>query len=64
VRVDGRRARKANLRFEPSAYLQRLIGRELISNEYIAIAELVKNAYDAEATEVIIELKQGPHRVL
>jgi signal transduction histidine kinase len=46
------------LRFEASAYLQRLIGRELISNEYIAVAELVKNAYDAGATEVTIELKR------
>jgi len=46
------------MRFEPSAYLQRLIGRELISTEYIAVAELVKNAYDAGATEVIVELKR------
>jgi len=52
------------LRFEPSAYLQRLIGRELISTEYIAVAELVKNAYDAGATEVIVELEKGPPQKL
>ncbi len=46
------------LHFEPSAYLQRLLGRELISNEYIAVAELVKNGYDAGATEVVIELSR------
>jgi signal transduction histidine kinase len=52
------------LRFDPSAYLQRLIGRELISTEYIAVAELVKNAYDAGATEVIVELKKDPPQKL
>ncbi|HEX5734687.1 MAG TPA: sensor histidine kinase [Blastocatellia bacterium] len=45
------------LTFESSAYLERLIGRELISSDYIAVAELVKNAYDAGATEVTIELE-------
>jgi signal transduction histidine kinase len=54
----GKEQESQVLRFEPSAYLQRLIGRELISNEYIAVAELVKNAYDAGATEVIVELKR------
>jgi anti-sigma regulatory factor (Ser/Thr protein kinase) len=54
----GKEQESQVLRFEPSAYLQRLIGRELISNEYIAVAELVKNAYDAGATKVIVELKR------
>src|SRR5438105_2412826 len=44
------------LRFKPSAYLQRLLGRELISSDYTAVAELVKNAYDAGSTEVVISL--------
>ena len=48
------------LHFEASAYLQRLIGRELISTEYVAVAELVKNAYDAGARNVVIELKKEP----
>lgn len=53
------------LRFEPSAYLQRLIGRELISTEYIAVAELVKNAYDAGASEVIVELRrEAPQKLV
>jgi len=42
------------LSFDPSAYLQRLLGRELISSGQVAIAELVKNAYDAGASEVVI----------
>ena len=50
------------LRFEASAYLQRLIGRELISTEYVAVAELVKNAYDAGARNVVIELRRTPEQ--
>jgi len=42
-------------RFEPSAYLQRLLGRELISTDALAIAELVKNSYDAGARTVEVE---------
>jgi len=53
------------LRFEASAYLQRLIGRELISTEYAAVAELVKNAYDAKARKVVVQLnKEPPQRML
>lgn len=40
--------------FEASANLQRLIGRELIPNEEMAIVELVKNAYDSHAKHVRI----------
>ena len=34
------------------------IGRGLIKDNYTALVELVKNAYDAEATEVIIEFSK------
>jgi signal transduction histidine kinase len=44
------------LPFEASAYLQRLIGRELITSEELAIIELVKNAYDAGARHVTITI--------
>jgi signal transduction histidine kinase len=43
-------------RFEASARLQRLFGRELIPDDGSAIEELVKNAYDSNATEVTITL--------
>lgn len=33
----------------------RTLGEELISNEVVAVIELVKNAYDADATRVLIE---------
>lgn len=38
--------------FRPRARIIQTIGRDLISNELIAIQELIKNAYDADATTV------------
>lgn len=43
----------------PRARLLRTLGEELISNEVVAVIELVKNAYDADATRVLIRFK-GP----
>lgn len=42
-------------RFEPSARLQRFLGRELIADPNLAIAEFVKNAYDAGASQVYVD---------
>jgi len=41
--------------FTPRARLLKLIGAELISDEIVAITELVKNAHDADATFVAIQ---------
>ena len=41
--------------FSPRARLLKLIGSELISDEIVAITELVKNAHDADATFVAIQ---------
>jgi signal transduction histidine kinase len=38
----------------PRARLMRTLGDELISSEVVAVSELVKNAYDADATRVLI----------
>ena len=43
--------------FKMSSALKNLIGRELITDEYIAVFELVKNAYDAHAKKVEIIFK-------
>ena len=43
----------------PRARLLRTLGEELISNEVVAVIELVKNAYDADATNVLIKF-DGP----
>ena len=41
-------------RFRPRAGLLRTIGSELISSEVVAVIELVRNCYDADATQVVI----------
>lgn len=41
--------------FAPRARLLKLIGAELISDEVVALTELVKNAHDADATCVTIQ---------
>lgn len=42
------------IRFKISSALKNLIGQELITNEFIAVFELVKNSFDAHATKVTI----------
>ena len=51
-----------SLSFEPSARLQRYLGRELIADPNLAIVEFVKNGYDAGASRVWIrfELTTSP----
>lgn len=44
-------------RFRVSAGLKNIIGSELITNDFVAIFELVKNSFDAHATEVVIEFQ-------
>jgi len=47
---------KEELAFRPRARLIKILGEQLISSEVIALVELVKNSYDADATEVTIKL--------
>ncbi len=42
----------------PRARILRIFGDELISNETVAIIELVKNAYDADATRVLVRFQE------
>lgn len=44
--------------FKVSSELKNILGRDLITNDYIAILELVKNSYDASATKVEITFAQ------
>jgi signal transduction histidine kinase len=47
------------LHFKISSALKRVIGRDLITDEFVAIFELVKNGFDARATRVDIVLDDG-----
>ena len=42
----------------PRARIMRTLGDELISSEVVAVIELVKNAYDADATRVLVRFRE------
>src|SRR5262245_12397033 len=42
------------MKFSVDSRLLRELGERLVGHPYIALAELVKNAYDADATKVVI----------
>jgi len=44
------------LNFTVDSALLKELGERLVGKPHIALAELVKNGYDADATEVIIDL--------
>jgi len=50
-------ARSGYIAFRPRARLLKLIGEELISDEVVALTELVKNAHDADASRVTITFR-------
>ncbi|MCO7557623.1 ATP-binding protein [Metapseudomonas otitidis] len=41
--------------FRISSHLKDIIGRDLVTNQFVAIFELVKNSFDAGAKKVDIE---------
>ncbi len=45
--------------FRPRARVLQLLGDELIGSPRLAVFELVKNAYDADANEVVVKLDLG-----
>ncbi|KGL58944.1 sensor histidine kinase [Polaribacter sp. Hel1_85] len=48
---------KNQLQFKISSALKNIIGRDLITDDFIAVFELVKNSYDAHATRVDVIFK-------
>lgn len=50
------------LTFDVSANIQKLVGEELVTNEEMAVIELVKNAYDAGARTVTIRIQPSTAR--
>ena len=57
ARKKSQREKIKQTPFSVSARVAMQLGRESISNSIIAILELVKNAYDADAENVIIRFK-------
>jgi signal transduction histidine kinase len=49
--------RSGLVEFRPRARLLKVIGSELISDDVLAVTELVKNAHDADASCVVVEFK-------
>src|SRR5215470_13721494 len=49
--------RSGLIAFQPRARLLKLIGEELISDEVVALSELVKNSHDADAASVIVTFR-------
>lgn len=46
------------LKFKVSAKIARLLGEQSVSNSVVALSEIVKNAYDADASEVAISFEK------
>ena len=56
------------MRFKTSSGIKSIVGKDLITDPYVAIFELVKNSYDAKAKNVIVSFNSnkdlGPHIVI
>ncbi|OBU51859.1 hypothetical protein A9K69_18330 [Stenotrophomonas maltophilia] len=54
MNLDGKRGAgmQEDLYFDVSSGLKSVIGRDLITNDEVAIFELVKNSFDANASNV------------
>lgn len=53
------KTRQGSSVFRPRARIIRTLGRDLITNEVVALQELVKNSYDADAKSVVLTF-EGP----
>lgn len=45
------------LEYRPHARLLTMLGEQLIKNDRVALVEIVKNSYDADATEVVVDFR-------
>lgn len=52
--ADGSQAKTGQLTFDVDAALLFELGEQLVARKSIALAELIKNAYDADASEVVV----------
>jgi len=60
AKIDSDRLKKqAELSFSVDAQLIGELGQKLVASNYIALSELVKNSYDADATEIKISIESA-----
>ena len=50
-------SKTGELHFKVDAALLFQLGEQLVAKKSVALAELVKNAYDADATRVVVKLE-------
>jgi signal transduction histidine kinase len=50
-------SQESSLRFEVDSYLLLQLGEKLFAKKALAVAELVKNAYDADATKAVVRFE-------
>lgn len=64
--MNDRNAGGTSQPFRPMARLLQLLGDELIGSARLAVFELVKNAYDADASQVVVrlDLESGPEPLI
>jgi signal transduction histidine kinase len=53
----GHEPERGELRFEVDARLLFELGEQLVARKSVALAELVKNSYDADASEVVVRME-------
>ena len=56
--IDNNTLAKPPLTFKISSALKNIIGQDLITDDYVAIFELVKNSIDAYATKIILHFEK------
>ncbi len=56
VCLDG----EIQLNFKADAHLIKVLGEQLIASEKVGVLELIKNAYDAHATECVVKIEKSP----
>ncbi len=57
--MDRAESPKKRVAFKISSRTARMLGRQNVSNQYVAIIELIKNAYDADAPGVKVSFVQA-----
>jgi hypothetical protein len=57
LRSEDTQLKQGEFRFQVDSGLLLQLGEELVSKPWVALAELVKNSYDADATYAIVEFR-------